>query len=150
MRILRRQRGLAREHRPRHSEVDQERATRLEPNNQILATAIHRRDPLALELARHVVRVERARQPRIGDSDPLQAPPFECRREAQPDPLDLGQFWHDPTVASGYLMTSSRTGRGRTGSSWSRYAASTSWAAKSAAAAAAAWTSASAWPCATW
>ena len=61
--------------RPRHPEVDQERAPRLEPNNQVLAAPVDRDDPLALELARDLDRVERARQARVDDLDPLERRP---------------------------------------------------------------------------
>ena len=53
--------------RSRHPEVNQERPTRFEPHNQILAAAIDGRDPLAFELARDLDRIERARQARVGD-----------------------------------------------------------------------------------
>ena len=57
--------------------MNQERPSRLEPNNQILATAIDGGDPLALELPRDLDGVERPRQARVGDLDPLEAAPLE-------------------------------------------------------------------------
>jgi hypothetical protein len=59
--------------------VHQERATRLEPNNQILAATIDQSDTLAVQLSRNVDRIERSRQPRIRDSNLLEHPAFEHR-----------------------------------------------------------------------
>ena len=65
--------------------MDQERATRLEPNNQILAATIDQRDPLAVELACDLERVERTRQPRIGDPNALEDPALENGRQPPPN-----------------------------------------------------------------
>jgi hypothetical protein len=57
----------------RHPEVNQENATRLEPNNQILATAIDGDDSLALQLGGDSGGIERAREAGIVDLDAVQA-----------------------------------------------------------------------------
>ena len=76
--------------------MDQENATALEPDNQILAATLDRRDPLAFELGRHLGRLVRTRQPRVGDLDPLEAPPDERGLELPADGLDLGQLGQRP------------------------------------------------------
>jgi hypothetical protein len=84
------QRSLRRvEQRPRHPEVDNQSATRLEPNNQILATAIDLRHALAFELARDLDRVVRAGQPCIADLDLIEGPALERGRDPPADGLDL-------------------------------------------------------------
>jgi hypothetical protein len=87
--------------RSRHPEVDQERTTRLEPNNQILAAAIDLGDALALELAGDLERVVRPREARIRDLDVLEAPALQRGREPAADGLDLRQLGHDRTVPRG-------------------------------------------------
>src|SRR5215217_509799 len=95
---------------PRHPEVDQENATALEPNNQILAAPLERFDALADELGRDVGRVLWPRQPLVFDLDVL---------EAAANRLDLGQLGHRRSLAMagwGYATaaderTSSRIGR---------------------------------------
>jgi hypothetical protein len=100
MGVLGQRRSIDRvEKRPRHPEVHQERTTRLEPDNQILAATIDQGDPLAVELSRHLERLERTRQPRIVDSDVLEDPALEHRRKPPADGLDLGQLGHGRTVA---------------------------------------------------
>jgi hypothetical protein len=81
--------------------VDQERTSRLEPNNQILAAATDGRDALALELVRDLDRVEWARQARVGDRHTLEDPALEHGCEPPADRLDLGELRHAPTVARG-------------------------------------------------
>ena len=120
--------------RPRHPEVDQERAARLEPDDQVLAAPLDRGDALALELGRDLVRVVRPHEPRVVDLDALEAPPVEHGREPRADGLDLGQLGHAVTLAATRIrqpIVSSTIGRGRGGSSPSSYAASTSAAASS-------------------
>jgi hypothetical protein len=80
--------------------VNEQRATGLEPNNQILAATIDQRDALAVELVRDLERIERPRQTWIGDPDTLEAPPFEHRRELPANRLHLGQLGHGRTVAA--------------------------------------------------
>jgi hypothetical protein len=70
--------------------VNQERASRFEPNNQILAATIDQRDALAVELVCHREWVERSREPRIGDPDLLEDPALEHRRQSSANGLDLG------------------------------------------------------------
>ena len=83
----------------RHPEVNQENATRLEPNNQILATAIDGDDSLAFQLGGHSGGVERTGEARIEDLDALQTPAYEHRLEPCSDRLDLGQLGHAASVA---------------------------------------------------
>ena len=84
--------------RSRHPEVNQERPSRFEPDNQILATAVDDGDPLALQLPRDLDRVERARQARVGDLHLGEAAPLEHGREPAANGLDLGQLGHAATV----------------------------------------------------
>jgi hypothetical protein len=74
---------------PRHSEVDQENPPGFEPNNQILAAAVERRDALPLELRRHRERLERADEPRVVDLHPLERATDDVRFERETDRLDL-------------------------------------------------------------
>ena len=74
----------------RHPEVNQESATSFEPNNQILAAAMERCDPLSLELGGHSGGVERPGETRIEDLDALEPAAQELRLEPQTDRLDLG------------------------------------------------------------
>src|SRR2546422_6114415 len=90
--------------RPRHPEVNQENTPALEPNNQILAATLERRDLLAGELGRHLGRILWARQARVGDVDVLEATADEYRRETASDRLDLGQLRH----ASSLVMAGRR------------------------------------------
>src|SRR6266581_4903065 len=78
----------------RHPEVNQESATRLEPNNQILASALHRADAFALELGGDRLGLERPDEARVVDLDAIQRPPDEARLELETDRLDLGQLGH--------------------------------------------------------
>ncbi len=75
---------------PRHPEVNQESASRLEPNNQILATAFERRDSFAFELPGHGDGLEGAHEARIVDLDAVEPPADETWLELLPDRLDLG------------------------------------------------------------
>src|SRR3954454_11924251 len=83
----------------RHPEVDQENATALEPNNQILAAPFERSDALADELGRDLGRVLGPRQPRVFDLDVLEAPSDEHRLEPAANRLDLGQLGHQASLA---------------------------------------------------
>jgi hypothetical protein len=74
---------------PRHPEVNQENTTALEPNNQILAASLERRDTLAGELGRHLGRIFGSRQARVFDVDVLEPAADEHRLEAAADRLDL-------------------------------------------------------------
>ena len=87
------------EKRPRHPEVNQERTTGLEPNNQILAATFDQRDALAVQLMCDLEWIERACQPGIGNANVLEDTAFEHRREPPADRLDLGQLGHVRTVA---------------------------------------------------
>ena len=84
--------------RPRHPEVNQQRATRLEPDNQILAAATDLGDALADELAGDDRRVERPHEARVANLDALEACPLEHRRDRPTDGLDLGQLRHAPSL----------------------------------------------------
>ena len=85
---------------PRHPEVNQENSTGFEPNNQILAAAIERRDALTLELGGDGDRLERADEPRVVDLDPLERAAHDVRFERETDRLDLGKLGHQPIVSS--------------------------------------------------
>src|SRR3954464_10055134 len=80
--------------RPRHPEVNQERATTLEPNNQILATAIELLDPLTAKLGRDDDRIEGASEARVRDLDVREGPAQERGLERTADRLDLGELRH--------------------------------------------------------
>jgi hypothetical protein len=84
----------------RHPEVNQENATRLEPNNQILATAIHGDDSLAFQLGGDSDGVERASEAGIEDLDTLEASAHKYRLEPCSDRLDLGQLGHKASLAA--------------------------------------------------
>ena len=83
---------------PRHPEVDQENTTALEPNNQILAAPLDRRDALAFQLGRHLGRLVRAHEARVVDPHLLEAAPDERRLELPADALDLRQLRHPPRL----------------------------------------------------
>jgi hypothetical protein len=78
--------------------VNQERTTRLEPNNQIFAATVDLQNSLALEFTRNVGGVVRPCETRIGDLDSDQPPAFEHRCEACAHRLDFGQLGHGQTV----------------------------------------------------
>jgi hypothetical protein len=94
VRIVRERSARCVENAPRHPEVNQENATSLEPNNQILAAAPDFRDALALELGRHLGGLERTHEPRIVDPDAVEAPSDEDGLEPAADGLDLGKLRH--------------------------------------------------------
>ena|SRR5438445_12487700 len=94
---------------PRHPEVNQENATTLEPNNQILAASLNGGDALALQLGRDLERLERPHQPRVEDLDALESPPHERGLELASDRLDLGQLGHGSSVATAEPATAART-----------------------------------------
>src|SRR5215208_8128194 len=97
---------------PRHPEVDQENATALEPNNQILAAPLERFDALADELGRDLGRVLWPRQPRVFDLDVLEAASDEHRLEPAANRLDLGQLGHRPSLAmAGWDYSTAADGR---------------------------------------
>lgn len=75
---------------PRHSEVDQERTTGLEPDDQILAAAVDEPDAFPLELRGDRRRIEGTRQPWIVDLDVLERAPDERRLERCAHRFDLG------------------------------------------------------------
>jgi hypothetical protein len=75
---------------PRHSEVNQESATRLESNNQILAAALQRADVLAFELGGDRLGLERADEPWVVNLDLLQPAADDVRLERETNRLDLG------------------------------------------------------------
>ena len=98
--------------------MDQQRATRLEAHDQVLAAAVDGADALALELARDLFLVLGTRQARVVDRDALEAAALEHRRDPPADGLDLGQLGHRATVAApAQATTSSRTGRSSGGTS---------------------------------
>ena len=88
-------------HVPRHPEVNQESATRFEPNNQILAATIDCHDPLAFQLGCDLDAVEWTRQPWVGDLDSLEAAPDEPGLEPATDGFDLWKLRHRTRVVGG-------------------------------------------------
>ena len=122
-------RSVARQHRARHPEVDQQRTARLEPDDQVLAAAVDLRHALALELPRHVEAVERTGQPRVDDLDPVEPSALERRREPDADGLDLRQLGQ-----LAHVTTSRSTERSAGAAGPNSYAASTSAAATAASA----------------
>jgi hypothetical protein len=76
--------------RPRHPEVNQQRPSRPEPDNQVLAAPLERENSFALELPRNVGGIARPRQARVGDVDALEPPTLEKRCKPCADRLDLG------------------------------------------------------------
>jgi hypothetical protein len=83
---------------PSHPEVDQQNTTALEPNNQILAAPIDRRDTLTLELGRHLGGVVGADEPRVVDEHALEAATDEHRSELRADALDFRELRHIASV----------------------------------------------------
>jgi hypothetical protein len=69
--------------------VNQENATALESNNQILAATLDRCDPFAFELGRDCHGVVRSCQSAVEDGDALELPPDEKRLQVRADRLDL-------------------------------------------------------------
>ena len=86
--------------RSRHAEVDDERATALEPNQQVLATPVDRRDPLADERVGDETRLDRARQPRVDDLCTGDRRPLEHGRDLAANRLDLRQLGHGVIVGT--------------------------------------------------
>jgi len=82
----------------RHPEVNQENATALEPNNQILASPLDRRDAFSLELGRHLGRVVWTHEARVVDGDVLEPAADEGGFELRADTLDLRQLRHPASV----------------------------------------------------
>ncbi len=80
--------------RSRHPEVNQESATRFEPNNQILAPALDRRRRAHRELAVRRSRVERPDRRGSRDLDVGRSARPRARARAGADGLDLGQLGH--------------------------------------------------------
>ena len=80
--------------RTRHTEVNEQNAIGFEPDNQILAATLDRRDPLALELRRHLGRLVGSYEPRIVNLDPLEATARQHGLELSANGLDLGQLGH--------------------------------------------------------
>ena len=74
---------------PRHPEVNQENPTALEPNNQILAAPLERRDRLSGQLGGGLDRVVGPGQAYVVDLDAHERPADEMRLEADPDRLDF-------------------------------------------------------------
>jgi hypothetical protein len=104
--------------------VNEENATALEPDNQILAATLDRRDQLTLELRRHLGGFVGADESSVRDLDALEAAAREDRRESAPDALDLGELRHAvrlvaPGRRAAQSRVSSTIGLGGGGSSTS-------------------------------
>ena len=80
--------------------MNQKSPSRLEPNNEILAAPVDGDDPLPFELPSDLRGIERTREPRVHDLDPLEPPPLEGGNQSAPDALDLGQLGHADTLAA--------------------------------------------------
>ena len=85
---------------PRHPEVNEESATRFEPNNQILAAPLDSDDVLAGQLRRHLGGLVRADEPRVVDVDVLERSSCEDGLEPPAYGLDLGQLGHASSLAA--------------------------------------------------
>src|SRR5436305_14879924 len=94
MRVVRERPTRSAQEAPRHPEVDQENATALEPNNQILAAPLDGRDALTFQLGRHLGRLVWPHETRVVDAHPLEATPDECRLELPADAFDLRELRH--------------------------------------------------------
>ena len=84
---------------PSHPEVNQERPTAREPNNQILAATLQRLDALALELGGDFDRLVGPYEPGVVDPHALERAPDELGLEPDADGLDLGQLGHLASLA---------------------------------------------------
>jgi hypothetical protein len=73
-----------------HPEVNQESATGLKSNNEILTPPFDRGDSLPLQLRGHGARLERSCQTAVRDLHAEEAPTCQRGRESRPDGLDLG------------------------------------------------------------
>src|ERR671934_1329076 len=100
----------------RHPEVNQENATAFEPNNQILAAAIERCDPLSLELGGHSGGVLGPGEARVEDLHTLEPAADEPGLKPRADSLDLRKLGHrrqrsavDVSDCSAQAMTSMTT-----------------------------------------
>src|SRR3982750_3010496 len=85
---------------PRHPEVNQEAQPGIESNDQILAAAINLPHALSLEFGRDGGTVERPRQPRVDDLDPLERASDEHGLELDADRLYLGKLRHIASVTA--------------------------------------------------
>ena len=83
-----------------HAQVDQQNAAGLEPNDQVLATALESGDALALQLRRDRNRLERAHESGVVDLDVLERSADDVRDERETDRLDLGELGHQPMVSA--------------------------------------------------
>src|SRR5689334_13732987 len=98
MRVVRERSARSAQEAPRHPEVDQENATALESNNQILAATVDSRDVFPFELGRHLGGLVRAHEARVVDGHPLEAPADERGLELPANALDLRQLRHTASV----------------------------------------------------
>jgi hypothetical protein len=80
--------------------VDQENATGLEPNNQILAPSTDLGDALPLELGGHGERLLGHDEPPVEDLHTVQPATLEHRGDPGAHGLDLGQLGHRANLAA--------------------------------------------------
>ena len=80
--------------------MHQQRPTRIESDNQILATAPDLGHALTDELAGDDLGVERPHQPRIANLDVLESRPLEHGRDRTPHGLDLGELRHTASLGT--------------------------------------------------
>src|SRR5918993_854063 len=99
MRIVRERSGRRVDEAPSHSEVNQERPTRFEPKNQILAAPLQTLDDLARQLGGDPQWVEGTHEPAVVDIDLLKASSHNRWFEATADGLHPRQLGHPATLA---------------------------------------------------
>jgi hypothetical protein len=79
---------------PRHPEVNQQSPSRFEPNDQILAPALERRDSLTFQFGRNGNRLERPYKARIVNVDVVEPSADEVRLQLKADRFDLWELRH--------------------------------------------------------
>ena len=87
--IVREQPSGGESKRSRHTEVHEESATGFKPHDQVLAATLDTRHELADELVCNEIRVERPRQPRVGDGGTRDVRPFQRGRDRSAHGLDF-------------------------------------------------------------
>jgi hypothetical protein len=78
--------------------VNQENATRLQTNNQILAATLDAFDAFAAKLGRYELRGVRSDEPRVGDCRLGDAGAFKHACDSGANGLDLGKLRHEPSL----------------------------------------------------
>ena len=86
-----------------HPQVDEQHTIGLEPDDQILAAPLDRRDALSLELGCDSVGLVGPHEPRVGDLDAVEPPAREDGLQPAANGLDLGQLGHASSLDSGAM-----------------------------------------------